>query len=217
LDPFFTTKGASGSGLGLSQVQATVDESGGTVRIDTGPGQGTCVTLLLPRAVETANDESIPVAARRRQVRTTVLVVDDDAEVLAVTTDMLKQLGYRVTGATSGQEALERLSEMGKQPELAVLDYAMPGMNGMTLAGALRKRGFNGPIVLATGYAELSEVDQSGFSEIQAVLNKPYTIGELEKLLSDIDDDKSRRIAISAMEGTRYDFQDARALSSASD
>ena len=96
-------------------------------------------------------------------MRTTVLVVDDDVEVLSVTTDMLKQLGYRVTGATSGQEALERLSEMGAQPELAVLDYAMPGMNGMTLAGALRKRGFNGPIVLATGYAELSEVDQSGF------------------------------------------------------
>ena len=217
LDPFFTTKGASGSGLGLSQVQATVDESGGAVRIHTRPGQGTCVTLLLPRAVETANDESVPAATRRRQVRTTVLVVDDDAEVLAVTTDMLKQLGYRVTGATSGQEALERLSEMGKQPELAVLDYAMPGMNGMTLAGALRKRGFNGPIVLATGYAELSEVDQSGFSEIQAVLNKPYTIGELEKLLSDIDDDKSRRIAISAMEVTRYDLQDAKAFSSASD
>ena len=86
-----------------------------------------------------------PAATRRRQVRTTVLVVDDDAEVLAVTTDMLKQLGYRVTGATSGQEALERLSEMGARPELAVLDYAMPGMNGMTLAGALRKRGFNGP------------------------------------------------------------------------
>jgi signal transduction histidine kinase/FixJ family two-component response regulator len=215
LDPFFTTKGASGSGLGLSQVQATVDESGGAVRIRTRPGQGTCVTLLLPRAVESSNDESLPAAARRSQVRTTVLVVDDDAEVLAVTTDMLKQLGYRVTGATSGQEALERLSEMGKQPELAVLDYAMPGMNGMTLVGALRKRGFNGPIVLATGYAELSEVDQSGFSEIEAVLNKPYTIGELEKLLSDIDDDKSRRIAISAMEVTRYDLQDAKAFSSA--
>ena len=217
LDPFFTTKGASGSGLGLSQVQATVDESGGAVRIRTRPGQGTCVTLLLPRAVEAANDELVPAATRRRQVRTTVLVVDDDAEVLAVTTDMLKQLGYRVTGATSGQEALERLSEMGTQPELAVLDYAMPGMNGMTLAGALRKRGFNGPIVLATGYAELSEVDQSGFSEIQAVLNKPYTIGELEKLLSDIDDDKSRRMAISAMEVTRYDLQDAEAFSSAGD
>ena len=146
-----------------------------------------------------------------------MLVVDDDAEVLSVTTDMLKQLGYRVTGATSGQEALERLSETGARPELAVLDYAMPGMNGMTLAGALRNRGFNGPIVLATGYAELSEVDQSGFSEIQAVLNKPYTIGDLEKLLSDIDEDKSRRIAVSAMEVTRYDLQDSEAFSTAGD
>ena len=57
-----------------------------------------------------------PRPTTRRRSRTTVLVVDDDAEVLAVTTDMLKQLGYRVTGASSGQEALERLSEMGARP-----------------------------------------------------------------------------------------------------
>ncbi|HET7879894.1 MAG TPA: ATP-binding protein [Acetobacteraceae bacterium] len=208
-DPFFTTKGASGSGLGLSQVQAMVDEYGGAVRISTMPGKGTCVTLLLPRAIEPASGESGSPAAQRRRVRTRVLVVDDDAEVLAVTTDMLKQLGYIVTGATSGQEALERLSDIGTPPELVVLDYAMPGMNGMTLAGALRERGVTGPIVLATGYADLSEVDQSGFTEIQAVLNKPYTISELEKLLSDIDDDKSRRTALSAMEVARYDLQGA--------
>jgi len=85
----------------------------------------------------------------------------------------------------------------------------MPGMNGMTLAAALRERGVTSPIVLATGYADLSEVDQSGFGEIQAVLNKPYTVSELEKLLSDIDDEKSRRTAISAMEVARYDLQGA--------
>ena len=136
------------------------------------------MTLLLPRAVETANDESIPAATRRRQVRTTVLVVDDDTEVLAVTTDMLKQLGYRVTGATSGQEALERLSETGKQPELAVLDYAMPGMNGITLA-ALRKRGFNGPILLATATRSRLKSTNQVF-EIRQCVTKPYTIGNGE-------------------------------------
>ncbi len=208
-DPFFTTKGASGTGLGLSQVQAMIDEYGGAVRISTRPGQGTCVTLLLPRAVENASSDPAAPATHRRRVRMRVLVVDDDVEVLSVTTDMLKQLGYMVTAATSGQEALERLKEIGAPPELVVLDYAMPGMNGMTLAAALRERGVTSPIVLATGYADLSEVDQSGFGEIQAVLNKPYTISELEKLLSDIDDEKSRRTAISAMEVARYDLQGA--------
>jgi len=212
LDPFFTTKGASGSGLGLSQVQAMVDESDGAIRIRSEPGQGTSVCLLLPRAAETVGQAPAALPATQRgRPSTRVLVVDDDAEVLDVTTDMLKQLGYCVAGAGSGQAALERLSEMAAPPELVVLDYAMPGMNGVALAGALRKCGVTGPIVLATGYADLSELDQTGFSEIQAVLNKPYTISELEKLLSDIDQDTSRRMAVSAMEVARYDLQGAEA------
>ena len=121
---------------------------------------------------------------RRVQSRVNVLVVDDDHDVLAVSADMLRQLGYRVTTAASGQEALAALEA---QPAIVVLDHAMPAMTGLEVAAAMRTRGYDGPIILATGYAELTEADQDDLATLQGVLNKPYSIHELETLLARIE------------------------------
>ena len=180
-EPFFTTKGLSGSGLGLSQVAGMVRESGGTVRLKTSPDGGTSVTLLLPRAAEMPKPDRPQVEQRRVQSRVNVLVVDDDRDVLAVSADMLRQLGYRVTTATSSQEAIAALET---RPAIVVLDHAMPVMTGLEVAAAMRERGYNGPIILATGYAELGEADQDELATLQGVLNKPYSIHELETLLA---------------------------------
>src|SRR5271166_3006012 len=183
-EPFFTTKGPSGSGLGLSQVYGMVRESGGTVRLMTSPGGGTSVALLLPRAAQMPTPDRPQTEQRRVQAGARVLVVDDDPEVLQVSADMLRQLGYRVTTAASGREALAALDA---QPTIVLLDHAMPGMTGLEVASAMRERGYAGPIILATGYAELGEAEQDKLATLQGVLNKPYSIRDLETLLARVE------------------------------
>ena len=93
---------------------------------------------------------------------------------------MLRQLGYIVTTATSAPEALAALVT---KPAIVMLDHAMPGMTGLQAAAEMRERGYVGPIILATGYAELSASEQFELTRLQGVLNKPYSIRDLETLL----------------------------------
>ena len=167
-----------------------VRESGGAVRLVTAPGLGTSVTLLLPRAAEMPRSDRPHVVARRPQSRLPVLVVDDDPDVLQVTADMLHQLGYAVTMAHGGQEALALLD---KQPAIVILDYAMPSMSGLEVAAAMRGRGFAGPIILATGYAELGEAEQFELGALQGVLHKPYRSSDLEALLARVEPAERRQ------------------------
>jgi signal transduction histidine kinase/CheY-like chemotaxis protein len=183
-EPFFTTKGPSGSGLGLSQVYGIARESGGTVRLMTAPGDGTAVTLLLPRAAQMPEPDRPVVEKVRAQSRVKVLAVDDNPDVLQVSADMLRQLGYCVITAGGGQQALARLDE---QPAIVMLDYAMPAMTGIEVAAAMRARGFIGPIILATGYAELHASEEDELATLQGILNKPYSISELETLLARVE------------------------------
>jgi signal transduction histidine kinase/ActR/RegA family two-component response regulator len=183
-EPFFTTKGPSGTGLGLSQVQGMVREVGGAVRLTSAPGEGTSITLLLPRATAMPKADRPPAEHRRARTDARVLVVDDDPDVLQVSAEMLRQLGYCVATAPGGREALEALA---LEPAIVVLDYAMPAMTGLQVAAAMRARGFDGPIVLATGYADLSEAEQRELAALQGMLNKPYSIRDLETLLAQVE------------------------------
>ncbi len=183
-DPFFSTKGPAGSGLGLSQVYGTVRQSGGTVRAESMPGEGTVITLLLPRAVSPAEAAPTPRSGsnvRRGVPGGLVLVVDDDHAVRAVTVEMLKDLGCETVQAADGNAALALLGELQRSPDLILLDYAMPGMNGLQLAHALREHGVTVPVALVTGYAELAD---SNATPLDAVLRKPFTIRELDATLA---------------------------------
>ncbi|MGE0222053.1 MAG: ATP-binding protein [Acetobacteraceae bacterium] len=193
LEPFFTTKGEAGSGLGLSQVQAMAQASGGVLRLWTRVGEGTSFTLMLPRAAEEAEPARKappPAFARRGE---SILLVDDDPNVIEVTADMLRQLHYTVTLARNGQQALEVWDSMERQPAIVMLDFAMPAMSGLALALALRERGFQGPIILATGYADISEIDDAEPGVFQAVMNKPYAFHELEEVLARVSAEAAAR------------------------
>src|SRR6185437_13663131 len=182
-EPFFTTKEGKGSGLGLSVVYGLARQSGGTVRIRSAVGGGTTVALLLPRAAQLASaaDAEETVGARRRGRAELVLLVDDDPDVRQVSVEMLRDLGYEVAEAAGGEEALDTVRRLPAPPKLLVLDYAMPGMNGLRLAAALRAMGIVAPLLLATGYAELSD-DQSGVTP-DAILHKPFSLAELDRTL----------------------------------
>ena len=189
-DPFFTTKGPSaGSGLGLSQVYGMARQSGGNVVIDSTPNEGTRVVLSLPRAAsaedcDRAADDplELPGPGTRSEL---VLVVDDDAAVRQVTVEMVHDLGCEVVQAAGAEQALALIDQLSPPPALILLDYAMPGMNGLQLARALRDRGLTAPIALVTGYAELAEADIAP-EQLGGLLRKPFTIRELQNLLTQL-------------------------------
>ena len=185
-EPFFTTKGpGAGSGLGLSQVYGMAQQCGGSVAIDSTPGVGTTVTLLLPRATHVTDQvapDSVVTLTSSDPMRELVLVVDDDHAVRQVTVEMAHDLGCEIVQASGGEEALAALRTLPRVPRFILLDYAMPGMNGLQLARAIRGQGVTSPIVLVTGYAELSDVDVST-GHLAGLLRKPFTIRELEALL----------------------------------
>lgn len=194
-DPFFTTKGAAGSGLGLSQVLGMVRRAGGAVRLRSAPGEGTEVTLLLPRAAAEASstqDTRATENGRNRLPAMVVLVVDDDHAVRQVTVEMLRDLGCEVLQAQGGAEALSLLANLGSTPSLILVDYAMPGMTGLHLARRLRERGLTVPIAMVTGYAELADAED-GESPLDGLLLKPFTIQELQALMTRLQDRPRQR------------------------
>ncbi|WP_204165424.1 response regulator [Methylobacterium sp. 17Sr1-1] len=173
-EPFFTTKGVGqGTGLGLAMVFGLVQQSGGTIRIDSEVGHGTTVHLYLPRsreAVEAAPAmQAVPAPAPRRA---RVLVVDDDPQVRHVTASFLNGFGYDEAEVPSGEAALERLA--AERFDIVVADLAMPGMSGLDLAEAVRQRFPALPFLLVTGHAEAARIP-ADFS----VLEKPFLSADL--------------------------------------
>ncbi len=178
-EPFFTTKPVGkGSGLGLSQVLGFAKQSRGGVAIETEPGKGTTVKVFLPRAERTHTNAQTSLLAdglRATGKGGTVLVVDDDELVRETTTLMLEQLGYRVLQAGSGGAALEILDSRRKL-DLLIVDFAMPGMNGVELAKLAAAKRPQLPVLMATGFADHSAIQHLAAEQ---VLTKPFSEAEL--------------------------------------
>jgi PAS domain S-box-containing protein len=182
-EPFFTTKDVGkGSGLGLSQVFGLAKQSGGGVSIETEVGKGTSVKVYLPRTRIDAEEEEAPSpgAAPRARRGSMVLVVDDDPAVREITSSMLSELGYAVVEASSGAAALHVL-ELGGEPDLVLMDFAMPGMNGVEAARLARARRPNLPILFVTGYADSTILSEAADEEI---VQKPFGEAELAAKVS---------------------------------
>ncbi|TGE00334.1 response regulator [Methylobacterium nonmethylotrophicum] len=185
-EPFFTTKEVGkGSGLGLAQVYGFAKQSGGGVRIDTEVGEGTSVRVYLPRVTADAVPETRPAeidCALRRGPgdRRVVLVVDDDGDVRDITTTRLREAGYAIREAGSGLAAIQSL-EVDPCIDLAVLDFAMPGMNGVEVAGAIRSRWPQIRILFVTGYADHTALDKVDGGTEDRVVQKPFRGDDLER------------------------------------
>jgi CheY-like chemotaxis protein len=173
-EPFFTTKDVGkGSGLGLAQVYGFAKQSGGGLRIETQVGSGTSVKVYLPRAaIEPAVDSEpgLPVAAHIEGGRSRVLVVDDDIEVRDVVTSIVEGFGYHVTAAESGAAALDLLDREAPF-DLILVDFAMPGMNGVELARRVEVSKPGLPTVFITGYADVRAMSEIG---TRPVVLKPF-------------------------------------------
>lgn len=178
-EPFFTTKGVGkGSGLGLAQVYGFTKQSGGGVKILTKVGEGTTVKVYLPRTaglVPAAGPAERPHPAA--QQGGLILVVDDDRSVREVTATMLAGFGFSVIEAGSGRAALDLLDQQAS-PRLVLLDYAMPGLNGIEAAAEIRRRWPELPILFVTGFADAAALAQS---EEKNIILKPFRADELKR------------------------------------
>jgi PAS domain S-box-containing protein len=186
-EPFFTTKEVGkGSGLGLAQVYGFMRSAGGDVTIESEVGKGTTVKLFFPRSAEAAVDGQraafSKVPLRRATTGETVLLVEDDEEVLRMAAESLEELHYKVVVSSDAKEALGHLAGEARI-DIMFSDVVMPGgMNGAQLAVEARKLRPDLKILLTSGY-----VGQSGNHQVLdqglTVLNKPYRRDELAEKL----------------------------------
>jgi signal transduction histidine kinase len=179
-EPFFTTKGpGKGSGLGLSQILGFAKQSGGGVRLDSRINEGTTIYIYVPRAqsLEEKENRTHAVTNGDRFKGATILLVDDDDAVREVTALMIQDMGYQVVEAGSGGAALE-IIESGAQLDLVLLDFAMPGMNGVELARQVQIKRPSLPFLFITGFADQSAL--SGVSET-FIIGKPFVDDELNR------------------------------------
>ena len=170
LEPFFTTKGAAGTGLGLSVAYGVVERHGGSMEVRSDVGQGTTFQIRLPgrAAVMPKEDKGPQGTSAVHPLR--ILVVDDEAAVRTVLRGWLEREGHHVDEAADGREALQKLDP--KAHEVIVADQAMPNMDGLGLVRALREQGWNRPVVLMSGFGA-GEMPQPGQQGVDAVLAKP--------------------------------------------
>jgi DNA-binding response OmpR family regulator len=188
-DPFYTTKPpGKGTGLGLSQVYGIAHQGGGSVRIATEPGKGTTVNIRLcvsdeaVRAVTPEQDQA------SRQNSETVLVVDDDPDVRALVEDFLNEVGYRTYVVDSGEAAMKLLDEV--TPDILIADFAMPGRNGAELAGSIRRRLPNLPILFFSGYADTDALERAVGKA--PLLRKPFRPSELASAIRQVLDERKK-------------------------
>ena len=182
-EPFFTTKAVgSGTGLGLSQVYGIAKQTGGGVSIATKVGEGSKVTVYLPRtsARPVLHPYETPGAPLRRH-DATILVVDDDPDVRGLAISCLETLGYRVFGADGGRAAID-LVERDVSLDLVLIDIAMPEINGVEAVQAILEKRPALPFLYMTGYVGPMKLDPSE----HRVVKKPFTIAELAAKVEEV-------------------------------
>jgi signal transduction histidine kinase/CheY-like chemotaxis protein len=182
IEPFYTTKPTGqGTGLGLSQVYAVVRESGGTLAIDSEPGSGTTVRMILPAGAptvvrtDTISQPTTTPSGVRAEEKSRVLVVDDDKLVRRFISDSLRSLQYHVTEAENGTVALAAMER--ERFDLLLVDFAMPGMNGAEVARTARERQPEIKVLMVSGYADSAAVESAPGSA--RLLRKPFDLTEL--------------------------------------
>ncbi|HEV3484354.1 MAG TPA: ATP-binding protein, partial [Vicinamibacterales bacterium] len=186
-EPFFTTKEiGKGTGLGLSLVYGIVTDSAGAIDVTSTPGSGSCFAIYLPRvdSPAIADDDSSSPVVRGNGER--VLVVDDEEALMAVTSETLKRLGYEPAAFPDGAAALREFEAQPERFDAVITDEVMPGLTGTDLAGSLRRRRRDLPIVLVSGYIGPVMSERALAAGVDAILKKPVQSRELAATLARI-------------------------------
>ena len=188
-EPFFTTKGPEkGTGLGLSTVIGIVKSHGGFIRVYSVPGQGTTFAIYLPAAGAGASDTSLLTQAELtfQGNGETILVVDDEAAVRAVTRAVLTALNFKVLTASDGTAALIQVADKRAELRAVITDLHMPGMDGLAFVRVLRARLPRAGIIVASGRLDEPAADEFKKLGVHALIDKPFTQAKLVEALKTI-------------------------------
>ncbi len=180
-EPFFTTKGEGGTGLGLTVAHKVVAQHSGTISFDSTPGLGTTVKVRLPVEQQETDGKGSAVP--------TVMVVDDQEGMLVVLREVLQTHGYRVITASSGEEALPRFEEMlssseTRAPDVVITDLRMPGMMGTEVAAKIKNLSPETGVIILSAFLEEAELEELEVAEI--ALEKPYDLHELSRIVGEL-------------------------------
>jgi len=180
LEPFFTTKGQHGTGLGLSLVHTTVQRHDGTLTIESEPGRGSTFIVRFP-----VHDEPAPAVASVESPASVrplhILVVDDDPVVRKSVVAQLNTQAHTVETASNGREGLDRF-EAGRF-DLVVTDRAMPEMGGDQLAATIQRSAPDTPVIMLTGFGDLMSARGEHPVGVDAVVSKPVTLAALTQAI----------------------------------
>ncbi len=183
LEPFFTTKGERGTGLGLAMVYGAVQRHGADMKIESAPGQGTLVRLTF-----TATAPAVDAGDQRRQApraRLRILVVDDDPVLLRSLREVLEADGHQVTAAPGGQAGVTAFETAPEERpfDAVITDLGMPGLDGARVASAIKSASPMMPVILLTGWGERLKAEEDIPAHVDCVLSKPPKLRELRAAL----------------------------------
>jgi len=194
-DPFFTTKPiGEGTGLGLSMVHGFVRQSGGQVRVQSKPGEGTTMCLYLPRHFGDVVHEVVePGPVPEPGSGETVLIIDDESTVRMLMSDTLSETGYAVLEAQDGPSGL-RILQSDARVDLLITDVGLPrGMNGRQVADAARQLRPGLKVLFVTGFVETAAIRAGQLPPGMAVLTKPFQVADLAIKVSEVIDGRDSR------------------------
>ena len=183
LEPFFSTKPAVGTGLGLAMVCGIVRRHGGMLDIDSQVGAGTNVRISLP----TGNGQINPVQAASgpdRPLPLRLLVIEDDPRVRRLLKQLLLVDGHAVKTAADGRAGLDQFR--AGRFDVVLTDQSMPGLSGVQVAAAVKSMAPNTPVVLLTGYGEAADLPGGAPPSVDLVLGKPLTLRVLRQALESV-------------------------------
>jgi nitrogen-specific signal transduction histidine kinase/ActR/RegA family two-component response regulator len=189
LEPFFTTKGERGTGLGLAMVYGMAQRHGAELQIDSQPGRGTTVRTLFPIGAAAAGDTGrVPVLrVVSRSLR--ILIVDDDAALIQSLRSSLQEEGHQVTAAAGGQEGIEAFHRARLSPEpfdVVITDLGMPYVDGRQVIASIRPAAPQTPIILLTGWGKGLDAEGEPPPKVDRVLAKPPRMQELRAALAEL-------------------------------
>lgn len=194
LEPFFTTKGERGTGLGLAMVYGMAQRHGAALEIDSKPGAGTAMRLLFPVSAAASTSTARMPALKAPARRLHILLVDDDPVLSEALRSTLQADGHQVTAADGGQAGIDAFHSARQTPEpfdVVITDLGMPYVDGRQVIDSVRKTSPHTPIILLTGWGKGPLADHEPAPQVDRVLGKPPRLRELRAALAELTLEKS--------------------------
>lgn len=176
-EPFYSTKGERGTGLGLSASHGIIENHGGDINVSSEPGKGTRFDVILPLYESKPAAVAAPEAPVGETKSARVLVVEDEEKVRGLLNDAFRTGGHEVTEATTGAEALKRLD--AEEFDLMVCDLGLPELSGLHVARWVKEHQPNLPVIIASGFSEMITDEDYQKARIDDVIRKPYSVDDV--------------------------------------